>query len=785
MSSFRTVVLFEKPNQARIFSKAYKLFQKKIIKKNVVAYYDRENGMCAVHLSGHLLELKPPQHYKPSLKDWNLDDLPVFPTGSRWEMEPKKHDKPAEQSRILSLIAGIKWAMVDCGQPNEIAIGVDNDKEGELLGWEMLEYLNLTEHPNMTRLLFSQVTEKSIRKAFEDRIPAQEKYSRYISGLARLYGDWLFGMNVTMGVTAKNQEMIPPFTSLNSGRVIYSISYLIYLRYLSIVNFRPRDFYSELVNFKTDKGEPFFAKLAYPEKVLERDDEDEPARLYNSELAAKYNGYIKKVGKGTVSRFDKEDKKTSPPVGFHRTGFDRHMLRKHGMDLDKISKALQSLYDSKGLVTYPRVDVKYLDDVMHAEMPAYLSAMSKNILSAPQLTEKEREKYKKVFSFVDQNKKSKMFKKGIAEGESHHAIIPTDQVADLSGLTQDEFLVYRELLDRLLIQFLPDYEYASTTIEINVGQTVCKTKGKVPLRAGWKAVSQDMEEEVEEKEDNDSLPLLDVGDVVFVVDSETKKSTTVQPKNYKTDELLAHLENPKKFVKDKNMLPKLSKMQIGTDGTRQDHVTGLERKGFANFVKKGKNAKVAEIVPTKKLLMLIKTAPDYFKLPEVSAYWESFFESIMNGDSTLEEFLMKNQKLIERYFAELKNGVYDIKEPIVDNFHSCPKNGCGGNLFLRTIKKKKNFSFWGCSRCKSSFFDDSGNVGGEMLKDAKKAGPWQPPEGATPKKCPGCSKKSAYHRKFPGKSWSTWECIACRKSYFDSRGSIGNEMKPGGGKKKK
>lgn len=782
MPAFKTVVLFEKPNQARMFSKAYKLFAKKIVNKNTVAYYDREGGICAVHLSGHLLELKPPMHYKPSLKVWNMEDLPVVPPGVRWPMEPKKNSKASEQTRILSLIAGIKWAMVDCGKPGEIAIGVDNDKEGELLGWEMLEYLELTNHPNMTRLLFSQITEKSLIKAFQDRIPASEKYSRYISGLARLYGDWLFGMNVTMGVTVRNSDMLPPYTSLNSGRVIYSISYLIYLRHQAIINFKAKDFYSEVVSFRAADGQNFNCKVIYPEKILERDDEDEPARLYNKELAAKYSNYIKKIGEGVVSRCDKENKKSPPPVGFHRTGFDRHMLRKHGMDLDKIAKALQSLYDSKGLVTYPRVDVKHLDEGMHEEMPPYLSAMAKNIQTATQLSDKEREKYKKIFTFVDKDKKTKIWKKGVAEGESHHAIIPTDQVADLSTLTNDEFLVYKELLDRLLIQFLPDYEYASTVLEINVGQLVCKTKGSTPLRNGWKAVSQDMEDEGDPDDEKGVIPILNVGEKVSVIGTETKTSTTVQPKNYKTDELLAHLENPKKFVKDKSLLPRLSKMQIGTDGTRQDHVTGLESKGFANFVKKGKSAKVAEIVPTKKLLTLIKTAPNYFKTPEVSAFWETQFEDIMEGKSDLESFLGKQKKLIIRYFNELKEGNFDIKEPIVDDYKDCPKDKCGGFLFRREVKKKKKFVYWACSRCKSSFFDNDGVVGLEMKEGGKPSGPWQPPEGAKPKKCPSCSRQSAYHNKIPGKSWSKWECIGCRKSFFDARGVPGNEMK--GSKKK-
>ena len=251
MGAFQVVVMCEKPSQAKTFASAFNL--NKIERKNgyPVAYYDRDGGMCVVHLSGHLLELEEPKYYEPSLGNgWNMDCLPVLPPGERWKLTPKKAPNRKEQGRINALVAGIKWAMVDCGDPGEIAIAVDNDKEGELLGWEMLEYFKLINHKNLTRLLYSQVHEDAMRKAFDERFNAGEMYTRYLSGLARLYGDWMFGMNVTMGLTLRNSEMIPPNTALNSGRVIYSISYLIFLRDQKIKNYVPRDFYNEIVSFQ-------------------------------------------------------------------------------------------------------------------------------------------------------------------------------------------------------------------------------------------------------------------------------------------------------------------------------------------------------------------------------------------------------------------------------------------------------------------------------------------------------------------------------------------------------
>lgn len=53
------------------------------------------------------------------------------------------------------------------------------------------------------------------------------------------------------------------------------------------------------------------------------------------------------------------------------------MIKKFGMSLDDIDKAMQSLYSERALITYPRVEVVQLDTKMHADMPKYISAVAK------------------------------------------------------------------------------------------------------------------------------------------------------------------------------------------------------------------------------------------------------------------------------------------------------------------------------------------------------------------------------------------------------------------------
>lgn len=780
--AFKVVILCEKGKQAILFKKAFGLTETKVIQKNPVAFYDKSNNICCVHLSGHLLELRPPEFFEKSLskkeKGWNLEALPVIPNGSRWPLIPKTSKNARERVRNKALLAGIEWAMVGSGTPGEIAIAVDNDKEGELLGWETLEYFKVVNHPNLTRVLYSELTPKAIAKAFEERGKASDWYSRYLSGLARQYCDWLVGMNITMGLTLANKEMIPSYSALNSGRVVFAICYLFYVRQNAINSYVEKEIFSEKVTFVGEKSsDNYEGRVIYPENTLD----PESKQMLSKEMALKIHNYLEKRKTGVVRSYVKEKKSTPPPIGFHRTGLDRHLIKKFGLGLKEIANSLQTLYDSKGLVTYPRVDAKNLDDSMHAEMPEYMDSILSNLLSAPQLDKEQKARYARVQKAIDLKRKNKIFKSGVSSGESHHAIIPTTEKFDFSKLSETEFIIYREVADRLIIQFLPDYESMNVTVETAIDKIICRTTGKTPLRKGWKFLSENMEDDKSGDEDDsdDEIPLLAVGQVVNISDCNMKTGSTTAPRNYTFDEILKDLEAPKKFVNNKEVLKKIKELKIGTDGTRQDHLTDLEPKGLIVSVKRKGRKTVYDLVPTKKLMSLVEVAPTYFKYPETSAYWEEAFVRIKDEKLTLEAFLEQQKKLITKFFKELSDGAYKLSEPIADNVHSCEEAGCGGIKFHRPMKGK-NYSLWVCSKCGTAHFDDNGKVGpklGQPSQGGKKKEDWVPPEGTKKKPCPKCKKGHVYHKEIEGKSWSIWTCTSCSASYFYKNGEIGDELK--------
>lgn len=779
--AFREVIICEKGTQAKVFVKTLKLDKVKKFGKYPAVFYSDSSKIAVVHQSGHLLEACPPETYQPKLikegkKNWELSLLPVIPSLSEWKLKLKDDSTGDYAGRITSLYSGIKWALVDNGTPTEITIAVDNDKEGELLGWEVLYHLNLMKHPKISRLIYSANTDEAIIKAYQNKHPGANWHSRYLAGFARSVGDWVVGMNITMAFTTENRPMLPPHQAFNAGRVIFAIAHIIGLRHDAIQNFKPIDYFGQKVTFKTHKGEFYNARLKYPENWKT----GEPPRMSDQSKAEAIDRLLKAKPVGTVSRYEKNEKKKGPPIGFNRSGFERHMLKKHRCSLDSIGDAMQKLYSEKALITYPRVEVKNLDISMHESMPSYIDAILANLLSTTHLNSEDKALYEKAKSTIDLSRKSGIWLKGVDEKESHHAIIPTNKKSNIDDLTPMEFQVYRELCDRLLIQFMPDYVYSATqiTTQVQLSKTVfdCESTGITPLSLGWKGLSKDDAEEKKDEEDNEelsTLPLMTVGESVSTTDSQLEKNTTKCPKPYTEAELIEDLENPNRFVVNREILKKIKKLQIGTGGTRKDHIKGLRTKGFITHVEEGKGKKaVVYLHPTEKLHALNKIAPDYFKLPETSAFWEDSFNAIQDKEMTVEQFMDRQKKIMHRFMQELQAGKFKLKRPTTDKALPCSTQGCCGFQF--PLVSKKGVNYWSCTTCDSRWFDKDNKPAGKMGEAQSR-----PPrdENAKYHTCTACKKGKAFFVDMSPKTFNLWRCDKCNTAFFDKAGQLGSQLK--------
>ena len=119
-----TVILAEKPSQARSYAAAF-------------AKSQRGDGFIAVsdpllpadtvitYGFGHLVKMALPDQYDASLKRWSLKKLPIFPDQYIYVV-------PRDKKKQFGIVTGL------LKQADTIVIATDSDREGENIAWSIM-----------------------------------------------------------------------------------------------------------------------------------------------------------------------------------------------------------------------------------------------------------------------------------------------------------------------------------------------------------------------------------------------------------------------------------------------------------------------------------------------------------------------------------------------------------------------------------------------------------------------------------------------------------------------
>ncbi len=583
---------------------------------------------------GHLVTLADPEAYDVKYKSWNLEDLPMLPKQFKLVVIPKtsKQFKAVKEQMLRKDVS-------------EIIIATDAGREGELVARWIIEKVGVKKP--IKRLWISSVTDKAIQQGFKTLKDGRNYDNLYSSAIARSEADWIVGMNATRALTTKHNAQ------LSCGRVQTPTLAMIAKREEEIKQFKPKTYYG-------------LTAISQGIKWTWQDGKSKDIKTFNEERI----GQLFKSLQGQSAQIEKvakTEKKVYAPGLYDLTELQRDANRMFGFSAKETLSIMQKLYEHHKVLTYPRTDSRYISTDIVETLPERLKAVAigpyravaNQLLKGKLVTNK---------SFVDDKKVS-----------DHHAIIPTEQTALLTDLSDKERKIFDLVVKRFLAVLSKPFVYEQTTLTAKIGSETFVAKGKRVLSLGFKEIYSHQDEEAD---DHQNLPLVEVGMVLPISKIIQTSGRTQPPAYFNEATLLSAMENPARFMNgvSSDVVKTLNETGgLGTVATRADIIEKL----FNSFMieKKGQ-----EIHLTSKGRQLLDLAPTDLKSPELTGQWEQKLSDIASGKLKRQSFVNQMREYATTVVQEIKGSDAKYKH---DNLTTtkCPE--CGKPMLAVNGKRGK------------------------------------------------------------------------------------------------
>lgn len=771
------VFVAEKPSVARAIASAIGVKQQKD------GYIECKDGSIVTNCFGHLLERAEPDYYLPDSvpvnpktkrKIWRREDLPIIPEKFKKHISSGK----SKQVKIIKSLVAAASEVVNAGDP---------DREGQLLVDEVLEYVGYK--GKVTRYWQSAMDSVSVKRALNAIVPNEEYYSWGLAAEARGIADWLVGMNYSRQLTIKNHSLI------SVGRVQTPVLRIVVDRDQAIANFKPKDFFNLECTFK-NSNYSYKGKLQIPEDLLDPEGQLTDRNKLNA-ICTEIQGKT-----GTVTKANKELKKTQPKLLYTLADLQVDCSRLYGMSAKKTLDIAQELYETHKMTTYPRSSCEYLPKAQIKDVSVILNYLKDGL--------SEYTKYVAMATNIEGNR---VFNDEKVNEAAHTGLAPTPSPvtqAKISALSDDCKKVYFLIVKRYICCFMPPYMYNELTVETRVNSYLFKTTLKSAVQAGFKVFDSQNDKEDETIKE---LPKITLNDVVKLTEQNVVSGKTTPPKYFTEGTLIQAMRNIAKYI-DNAAEKKLLKETdgLGTEATRAEIIERLKAHNFIEVSKTGKTK--GKIISTEEGRNALKVIPQKLQSAVLTAHDEEKLRMIQESKLSLSEFVVTKEKELRQTMSEIDKDTTTINNGNDDGY-KCPK--CGAKLYRNESKYSKGTYYWHCSNhdcgiflddmngkpverktcpkcktgalrrfeskfkkgvytwccsnkdCKARFKDNNLNVGEEIIV--------KPKDTSNYKDCPACGAKHSVVKLISKKSGKPfYKCEKCEALFGDKNGEIGNKF---------
>jgi DNA topoisomerase-1 len=525
-----------------------------------------------------------------------------------------------------------------------VILALDEDREGESIGWHLIQILGLNGKKPYQRIVFHEITKDAILEALKN--PRKINLSLVNAQQARRILDRIVGYKLSPFLWKKVAKR------LSAGRVQSVAVRLVCDREKEIENFVSQEYWTveACLLQEVSQGE-FLAQLIKKEgKVLPK-------------LAIKSKKEVDKILKdleGTeykVKNVEKKQTKKNPPPPFITSTLQQEAWKKFHWPAKFTMSIAQELYE-KGFTTYHRTD--------SLNLAKQALETAKNFII---------ENYGKEY-FPGSFRKFKTKVKGAQE--AHEAIRPTDsentpeKLKIKAKLKETEFKLYNLIWRRFIACQMSQAVFDSVKVDIEAKNYLFRASGQILKFDGFLKVYPIKYEEKE-------LPDLKVGEILKL-----KKLIPTQ-----------HFTQPPPRYTEASLIKVLEEYGIGRPSTYAPILSTIQER---NYIKKNEEKK---FLPTELGRVVNELLVNHFsKIVDVkfTAEMEENLDKIAKGEEKwvkiLREFYDPFEENLQKKYREISKKEITEKE----TEFNCPK--CHSKLLIKLGRFGKFLACSNFPKCK-------------------------------------------------------------------------------------
>ena len=400
------------------------------------------------------------------------------------------------------VIKELKQAAKKC---DAVYLATDPDREGEAISWHLADVLNL-DIDLTRRVVFNEITKDAILEAFSH--PRTIDMDLVRSQESRRILDRIIGFKLSKLLQSK-------IKSKSAGRVQSVALRLIVNKEKEIQKFISEEYWSIHAMFAKEKSKIEAELVKKSNKKIKITNEEEVKAI----LKSLKDPYI-------ITKVEKKNRSKQPKQPFITSTLQQEAHSRLGFNAKKTMTIAQKLYEginvgteAVGLITYMRTDS---------------TRLSENFVGAAKSFIKDQYGASYVKAGTSTAKKSKNTQ------DAHEAIRPSAVARTpeemKTYLKRDELRLYKLIWERAVASLMKAATVEATVIEVASDDYLFRANGQILKFDGYLRVYS------YEETKNASLPELNEGEQLTLVDIEEQQHFTQPPARYSEAKLIKEME---------------------------------------------------------------------------------------------------------------------------------------------------------------------------------------------------------------------------------------------------